>query len=375
MADYQLYDLEISTLTPIHIGNGAELLHRYDYIISRGKTWRIDDNALLDAQDVTDIKLAEKLAQIAPAELLKPEELYAGSPFVRYVIDGAPRSEADGAKLREALKDSADQAYLPGSSIKGAFRTLLAWHGWQERKLTPDIQKLGSRREWAGQFYERELFGRSPNYDLLRALQVSDAHPLADSGLMVANARVLGRGGRLGSPIELEAIRPDSVFSLTVKVDTVLFSDWAKRAELDPRQSIWLQNLVPIAQRYSQERIRREIKWLSEMRTGEVSVTAITQFYQQLAQAKLGSRRFLLQLGWGTGWEGKTFGSNLQTDQRFLQRVVTQYRLARGQRKEGDPFPKSRRVAVQARRQNDGRITEIPSAPWGWCLVEMKERK
>lgn len=62
MPDYVTYDVTLSLLTPMHIGNGRELLNEYDYAIHKGKTWRINEDTLLDEQDVDDPRLAEQFA-------------------------------------------------------------------------------------------------------------------------------------------------------------------------------------------------------------------------------------------------------------------------------------------------------------------------
>lgn len=379
MAEYALYDVTVSTLTPLHIGSGSELLHEYDYAIHQGRTWRIDEMALLDAQDVdaqadNALALAERLAQTPPAQQLQPSDYRDGSAYFRYVIQGTPRSNAEGAQLREQIKDAYDRPYLPGSSLKGALRTVLAWSIWRERQLSPDPTLLQRRREWAGSRYEQTLFGRDPNHDLLRALQVSDSQSLEFKTmdvhpLMIANVRVQGRADMLGAPIEVEAVRPDMTFHLSLKVDRQLFTQWAQRAELPAAGEEWLARLPRLAQAHTRDRLQRELAWFEQKK-----VTHVVQFYQQLAGARLGSNRCLLQLGWGTGWESKTLGSHLQANRDFMERIVRDYRLARGRREAGDPFPKSRRVAVSFRRSPDGRISEQAAPPLGWCLVEMKER-
>ncbi len=364
MPDYLQYRVKISLLTPLHIGNGRVLLHEYDYTIANGKTWRINETALLDAQNVDDPHLAEQLMGAKPAQLLDPADFRPDSGFFRYVLSGAPRSKAEGAQLWEQLKDPFDKPYLPGSSLKGALRTALAWHAWQARGLRPDPTQVGRRREWAALAYEQRLFGRDPNHDLLRALHVGDSKPVEPAQLMIVNARVLTRGGRLGSPIELEALRTDTSLVLALKIDRALFTEWARRAELPREGRDWLERLPQIVQAHSADRIRRELTWF-----GQISnATRLQDFYRQLSQARLGNRQCLLQLGWGAGWEDKTFGSRLQADQRFMERIISDYHLARGSRKPGDPFPKSRRVAVGFR---DGQ--EYPASPLGWVLMEMEE--
>ncbi len=374
MPDYILYDVTVSLLTPMHIGTGRDLLHRYDYAIRNGKTWRINEDALLDAVLTDDPRMARQLAQTPPADLLKPEDFREDSPFFRYVMQGTPRSSAEGAQLKEQIKDPYDRPYLPGSSLKGALRTAVAWHAWGAANLRPETHQLGRSKKWAGQQYERILLGKNPNHDLLRALQVSDSRPVDASALMVLNARVLNRGGKMdGAPIEMEAIRPDTAFHLTMKLDTALFSDWARQGGLTLRGQEWLLHLGEVAQAHSADRIQRELAWFKNLR----GVERVAGFYQRLANVggKLGGRRFLIELGWGTGWESKTFGSRLEGDERFMERIIRDYRLARGRREHGDPFPKSRRVAVAFRRDGQGRLIEIPAYPLGWALVEMKERK
>lgn len=372
MADYTIYDVTISLLTPLHIGNGRELLHEYDYAIHDKKTWRINEAALLDAQDVDDPRLAEQLARTKPVQLLnKPADYKPGSAYFRYVLGGTPRSAAEGAVLREQIKNSYDKPYLPGTSLKGALRTALAWYAWEARKLRPEIRQVGRNPKFAAQEYERALLGKNPNHDLLRALQVSDSAELEPDALMIVNARVLNRGGGTGSPIELEALRPDTKLSLTIKLDRALFSDWARRGGLELAGGKSLSNLAQVVQAHSAQRIQHETKWFSEIRGAQ----RLAQFYQQLSQARLGKSMCLLQLGWGTGWDSKTFGSRLQADQAFMERLVRDYRMARGQRRDGDPFPKSRRMVVAYHRMTDGRVAEIPGSPLGWVLMEMKERQ
>jgi CRISPR-associated protein Csm5 len=368
MADYSLYTLKVTTITPLHIGSGEELLNEYDFAVYNGQTWRINEAALLEAQNTDDPRLAERLARTPPAQLLeKPADFRPDSPCFRYVVKGVPRSALEGAQVREQLKDTFDRPYLPGSSLKGALRTALAWHAWGQRQLTPDVARLGRRREWAAQDYERTLLGPDPNHDLLRALQVADSRPLGADRLMLLNARVVGRGGKLAAPIELEAIRPDTVFEMRLKIDRALFSDWARRNGLELPGAEWLDRLPELAKAHAGPRIAQESAWFGAI----PGARRLQDFYMQLGKARLGKNGFLVQLGWGAGWQSKTLGTHLQASQPFMERIIDDYRLARGERKAGDPFPKSRRVAVSFARDERGGTAETAASPLGWVLVEM----
>lgn len=379
MANYRLFDVKLSTLSPVHIGSGRELLNSYDYTIQRGRTWRIDESTLLNEKLSVEmgadvIEVANQWARSRPSELLESADFREDSPYFRYIIPGTPRATGEGAQLREQWKvQSAAQGDLlciPGTSLKGALRTVLAWHAFSAAKLQPDVSELKPRREWAAQGYERKLFGRSPNHDLLRALQVSDSNTQTPDKLMIANARVVGRGGKLGSPVEVEAIRPETDFALTLKIDSALFGTWAERAELPAKGKEWLDQLPQVVQQHTLDRVRRERAWFKQVPDAQ----RVEQYYAGLEAARLGARHFLLQLGWGGGWDSKTFGSRFTSNARFLERIIGDYRLSRWH-KPSAPFPSSRRVAMAFQRDQQGRIQELLAVPFGWCLVELKERK
>jgi CRISPR-associated protein Csm5 len=74
---------------------------------------------------------------------------------------------------------------------------------------------------------------------------------------------------------------------------------------------------------------------------------------------------FLLQLGWGGGWDSKTFAHVLTKDRSAFYRVVKKYQPMDRQDsyKQGARYPKSRRVVVQ---------DEQAVFPLGWVKVKME---
>lgn len=374
MPDYKTYRLKITVLTPLHIGNGREMLKDYDYAVYNGRTWRINENALLDVQNVEDPRVAEMLMRTPPASLLKQDDFIENSPYFRYVLKGTPKSSAEGAVVREQIKDAFDRPYVPGTTIKGALRTALAWHLWQKQNLRPEISKLGSSPKFAAASYERELFGKNPNNDLMRALHVADSAPLDTNALMLVNVRVLTRGGKPGSPVEVEAIRRDTVIESKLKLDTVLFSQWAKERELHLPNADALLNFVAIARQHSLELIRRELTWARGLPNGK----HVVEHYETMLNYQLQSNQFYLQLGWGGGWEQKTFGSRLKVDEAFMRTILKPKKqdgwdVGRGHMpKNVQDFPTSRRIAMAYRRNAQGEVVgEIPALPLGWVLVEI----
>lgn len=372
--DYKVYRLKITVLTPLHIGNGQEMLKDYDYAVYGGRTWRINENALLDAQNVEDPKVAQMLMRTPPGQLLKPGDFKDDSPYFRYVLKGTPKSSAEGAVVREQIKDAFDRPYVPGSTIKGALRTALGWHLWGKKGLRPEIARLGGSPKFAASGYERDLFGQNPNYDLLRALQVSDSSPLDISALMLVNVRVLTRSGKRGSPVEVEAIRRETVIKTELKLDTALFSQWAKARGLYLPNADALLNFAEIARQHSLNAIQRELNWAKDLPDGK----NVVAHYQSMLNYQLSQNAFFLQLGWGSGWEQKTFGSRLKRNEGFMRKILASKKqggwdVGRGHMPHNvQDFPTSRRIAMAYQRNSQGEITaEIPALPLGWVLVEI----
>lgn len=360
-----VYDVSISLLTPLHIGSGAELRRDYDYVTHNGRTWVMNAEAFLEAIYWQDGNFDERIIGRPASELLQPQDFRLDSNYFRYVLPGTPRSAGHGAVLREQYKTVNDEPYIPGSSFKGALRTVLAWHGFQEQEMKLDVSNLRGSRSWAGQTLERDIFGRNPNYDLLRGLQVADSQPQSAERLQIVNAQVVTQGDKLGSPIELEAVRSDTTFHTTLTIDEHLHSELAERQLKFGEKWNWLADLPAITRAYSLERVQAEQEWFKP------KYPQIAGFYGQLASALkgggVGGQSFILHIGWGGGWQGKTIGKPLQQDTDEWERLLNDKRLspARFKRRRGDAFPKSRRAVIAQNK---------PVAPLGWCLVEMKNR-
>jgi CRISPR-associated protein Csm5 len=373
MNSYDIFDASLRLLTPAHIGNGRLLLNKFDYAIHDKRTWRLNENELLDLQsaDGLDQATIDKLMAAEPEQLLRKEDFVPGSRLFRYVIQGTPRAGGSGAQLREQIKTPFDGVYIPGSTLKGALRTALAWHGWEAEQLRPEANMLVRRAEFAGQRFEGALFGDSPNTSLLRALQVGDSDAAASDALMVLNVSVLKGNGQLGAPVEMEALQAGSRFKTRIKIDRALFTTWARKRDLSLRHEDWLLQLAEITHRHARERIASELRWYQE-RGVDKPLEVYKELNSVVDQARPG--QCLIQLGWGAGWGSKTFGSRLQADGRFMERIITDYRMSRGRRRTGDAFPSSRRVSVAYQRDLQGDWREQARYPLGWAWLTLKKR-
>lgn len=364
------YKLSLHTLSPLHIGDGDELRQHFDFAVHEGRTYRLNEDAILLAKE--DRLRPDRAGHYPAPGLLLEERDFQNPALFRYSLRGFPRSSKTDARLKSFIKDVHDRPYIPGSSLKGAMRTALAWTGWREVQPRLDRSAIGRSRSWAGQPLERKLFGPDPNHDLLRALQVSDLSGPGEAGggLMIVNAQVLTRRNA-GSPIELEAVAGDTAFTGSLVIDDRLFSEQAERELHFNNRRHWLDELLPRIQAHSRARISELARWFAEADNCET----IAAFYRQLSAVNLAPNQALLQIGWGAGWDGKTFWTHLQKEKLLFEQLVTDFRMHKTgrsspPRRAGDPFPRSKR-AVMLVKEGVARAAR----PFGWVLIELEEKQ
>jgi len=366
------YNLTVTLLSPLHIGDGKELRQGFDFMVKDGYTYRLNEDGILEEKNQLLQRRRDGTYPL-PGELLSDRDYQNGSLF-RYILPGFPRSKKVDARIKTCIKDVHDRPYIPGSSIKGAFRTALAWTAFPEVFGEKHLSRadFGRNRFWAAQSLEQKIFGNDPNHDLLRALQVSDCFgpQKTDEILRVVNAQVLTRRSS-GTPVELEAIIGDVIFNGSLRVDDTLFTEMAERVLHFSNRRHWLDELVPRIQRHSRARLRNLIAWYEQAE----NTGGIAKFLGDLCGATLNENEAIFQLGWGTGWDGTTLWTHLQKDANLFEQLVADYGLHRSTRNAprriaGEPFPRSKRALM---RVKDGVAT--PAAPFGWALIELKETK
>lgn len=361
----QQLDLEITVLSPLHIGSGRELLQGYDFVAHNGRTWRIDEDALLDSALGGGESFDEALLSRPASELLESDDLEERPEFFRYVMGGTPSATTRGARVSEQIKDVFDRPYLPGSSLKGALRTLLFWGVHHAEGRAPDLSRLKRSRSWATQPLEQQVFGRDPNHDWLRALRVRDSEPLdANESLELRTVRVYptAAAGSSGLDVDVEAVKADSVLRATLTLETYGF-EHPEASRLRWRgQRRWLQDLTELGKARAGQRLMIEAQYF----TDKGGPRAAMRFYDGLIKRllELPDDVLLLQVGWGGGWESKTLGSKmLGKDPRTLERLLETYRMTKERnRRPGDPFPRSRHLALASGK---------PALPMGWLAVRI----
>lgn len=305
------------------------------------------------------------LDQLVAAKLLPIEQLRAGATVDgRALVFSRFNSIPVGANaIIEQIKDVFGKAYIPGSSLKGALRTALLETALLARAEAPDWRKLGERDKFAAQELERDITGRgerpsqAPNYDIFRTIRIGDSTPGEQAWLALSNVAVWP-AGQQGIPLNVETITPGSIFTCDLTIDDYLFSRHAAKLNFAPRRAL-IDGMATACRTHAEARITYERTFLNER-----GATQPAQFYEGLSSrlSRLPENAWLMQVGWGAGWESKTIARTLRRHNQ-VGALVRRYRLDRG-KGHGGAFPATRHLVVDERR--------MPREPLGWVEVRME---
>ena len=160
--------IELKTLTPIHIGNGNFLQNNADFVV-----YQEDENSFINVID------PRKILALVGEEHLDSKNAQPDDYALRVITNFAEVKTSD--TLKECLHNGMGLYYIPGSSIKGAIRTAvlstLAKGKSLESKIKDRNNKVNAKQ------IEKDFFGRDPNSDVFRFLQVGDAYFEDDCGI------------------------------------------------------------------------------------------------------------------------------------------------------------------------------------------------
>lgn len=417
----------VKVLTPVHIGNGEELQENLDFYIKNNRVRVLDFDRLMAACEQAGI---DPMPYVEEGRL---DNLFTSSTVSQPKPDIDPRwaklaalqtgnqaqaqLEADDGLAYQAqiqavnrpqtilsqIKTASSLGYIPGSSVKGAIRTVLARHLMNDNAVRSQVARQlrdQGHRAWqrrAGQDMEKKLFGRNPNYDLGHVIQVTDVGPGARvrvTEVLIANMdqnRQLrwknlshhrnSNNPKQGTSIFCECLPAGAELLTEIRIDPWLL----ERPELrfnshrDP-----ILQFESLCRDQAKAHLEREAMFF---RKG--SLNDLSSFCEkQLLPLTERDSGFILRVGWGTGWEDKTAGDNL--DPSLKANLRRWYELGKMAHKGcgGDvnwyrgsyscrrcrernlsisqidlvsPFPKTRKIAFANQR---------PAYPMGWLAFE-----
>ncbi len=377
---------QMETLTPVHVGSGENLLH-IDGCYANKKWHRIDLNKVFTHPGAN---LNALTAAMGRREFRWTTHLQKPEAFATYSL---PCSQSlEEVEVREAIKHIDHRPYIPGSTLKGAIRTALLWdlinrndtHYEQTLKKLEELPtqkpRGNPRRETPMKPIERTFLGSDPNRDLLRALHISDTASIELSGLEIGNAWTVtpDSNNQLVQKIEdgqeykifVEQIQPKQVLTFSLKIDEWLLKGQAKsRLNFGDSQADAIQNIAAVCHWVTGDLIQREQAFFNTYNFPEIA-----NIYDQLLrlnESLTGGGSFLLQIGWGAGYDSKTITPLFTYDendpeaaQELLTNLRKRFRLGQSRSHprtyDKREFPKTRRIFY--RGQN-------PVFPFGWVKI------
>jgi CRISPR-associated protein Csm5 len=396
MAEYR-YRWIITTLTPLHIGSGERLREGFDFIQKDGSLWIADQGALfrvaleeaLRVRRGDEAQIAAEIAgmnlyQILNNRWLRPEHFDLSRGVFAYRLAGSTSKKQQEGELHAHIKDGEYRPYLPGSSLKGALRSAVL-RAAAARKEEPRPEYRQGNPKTAASPMERRYFaaprigeGEFPNYDLWRALRITDSTPLPKEMLTLAQAVVYIRPlpnqrekKAETIPLDLEVIPAGVTLEAGSWVDTWLFADPRAATALgfSRRQQAWVTTgLVKLVREETRARLREEHDfYYAIQQQGGALPQGIGRAIANLIDAfsRLEANEFILPVGKGTGWRSKTLGRVLQeklTDPEF-DRLVREFKLGRGRWQRNEAIPYTRLLA---------NVDNAYYTPLGWIKIRLE---
>jgi CRISPR type III-A-associated RAMP protein Csm5 len=306
---------KVECLTPVHVGSGDELVRGVDFYSEAGFTEVLDPELVLRRLGGLE-GFAESLQRGADIGDFFRSRRISAEECRLYRVQGLIEAQ----KLRLAIRVGDGRAMIPGSSMKGAIRTLLlaGWTGEQGphsgKRSAPARQalsRLGSGRpsqaleEAVFHFSRDGLRANDPRTDVLRTLSLSDA-PFAPGTLKVVSSIALGT--RRTTLTALEVLETRSAALLRLKLGDSFLTGRLPFPNPVPD----FETLAAWSRQHAGHLIRADIDFFKKHDCAAV-VERLERLIVQIDN--FASDAVILRLGWGTGWRTMT-GDILTPDER-----------------------------------------------------------
>ncbi len=324
----------ITTLTPIHIGNGVKYQHKVEFFTEKDKNnkdwvYIIDPNKILKLIGIDGINEWTKSIEsgVPIKEFLKNRKFDTNS-IVKKKCPLANPIKKD-KELHEQVFNPILGPYIPGSSLKGAIKTAIL------DNISDNIDRISSlnlsdiriekinnnRKEVKWDFYEKadlKLFGEGANYKTTRFLKVGDAY-FTNTQIKVyftqaLNAEDNADGGkwRLNGAISnlYEAIPQGSMTIFQFSIDEQLL-----KLNKDKNSENWnsvdtsflSRGLFKIINDSSKRAIEREIELLNSIELDSAGAQLKTEYEKIKSEIeRLSDNEFIIRVGANSGYNFMT---------------------------------------------------------------------
>jgi len=368
----------LETLSPLFIGSGDKLKRDLDYFRLDKKLWFFDIE-----------KLFEKNAEYASTYIQQSAQRdFDNHKYLGVLKDVAENSNIIARnyprEIFEFIHSGSDQAFIPGSSIKGAIRSIII------KKLsgTMDLSEINANNE---KQYLNDLLvpnktkmNLAANYNIMRTFQFYDIY-FAKKELAVLNANILSLEGTTGENYKLKATKQGKPISISFqalpagkiiagniyRIDNLLFDKDNCFSELKFDYSL-IKSLKQIINDYSVKYIEKEIDFFTKCDVINCKLNSLIEFYTKLKSdiEKASEDEIFFRMGKGSGWKFIT-GHLVDDDKILLKKIRKEIELDKKQKNLGkkgyDIFPKTRILINLPSNQDSNYL------PMGWVKIDLKK--
>jgi CRISPR type III-A-associated RAMP protein Csm5 len=366
------YGLEITTLSPVHIGDGGRLTP-LDYLEKDRTIHAINEDRLfeeLERRGLVNhfINYVEKTRDASLKEFIEKFMRDAGPRVYEGIIRHSSEilsGRSGGKQILTFIRNAEDKAYIPGSEIKGAIRIALL-HSILEKDPTKISCVLGMlvSDENNEDTLLRPRIGE-PHGDLGRLIRPSDSSPI-DRVCVAQMYRISTRLDR-PIPLSLAEIIPANV---TARADLTLVS--SDRVIREIGGSITVQEIVEACLRKAKKAVELERRRVQRMAQGASKHPVwmmLDGFYNNLFQEVERCRELeaVLRIGGGQGLYSTTLASALIDDKNFRRILEVGEAGIKRLKEVGGLLSRGRPYNIKVVDIN-GRFI-----PLGWVKVVFKE--
>ncbi len=332
----EVYKLSLDILTPVHIGDGAEI-EPYEYVINE-QFHRIDLSKLLLNVSSEDQKQFNKLLEtdiITCREFIKNN--FQGKDCVIYSTQVSDEIKAfykskiadprNQLLIYPFLRENSGLPYIPGSSLKGALRTAQIFSLLEKDysgKESGDILEaviLKCERGWLDR--SQGLFitkGLDPQKDPFRCIKIADITLLTNSTIIQRIGTVNKKNDTIRS-MDIQLIKETTSSEFTGKPLSISaeirYDNQLSKKNRDIKKKITIEEMINSNKVFSGRVIDYELKkYFNNHPTSDI--------YKKLKEqwTELKSNEFIFRLGWGSSYNSVTVNLKLSRQKTVKTRKL-----------------------------------------------------
>jgi CRISPR-associated protein Csm5 len=344
------YSIHIKTLSPVHIGAGTEKnwQRAADFVHTNGHIYILDQRKVW--LGLTDKQQAQYIDWLGTGRFAEVERMIVDSLNLKTVATSIfeYNGKLTSREIKTVLRNGNNEAYIPGSSIKGAIASAL--HYFLYEGIKPQYYNDKTAQELLG------IFDRA----LGRFLRPSDSSEMAtevnDVDLYNLYSRASGWRGDFKDNfrIVLETFKENTEGSMRLSLATDLahFIEQQKGSLALPTYYKHtfgeqpLENIFKIINNYTRVHLQRELAYFKKYNDHEDIDPVIDQLEDlQKDLDSLDEQTCLLRLSFGSGFHGITGDWRFKDHSTTIEQPDTKNRIYNRTTRQNEPARyKSRRL-------------------------------